>query len=199
MKARKCRAPARRPAANVMHDGVRRLQNHLASQPQTKAEIDKSEETIRKEIAKISGKAEKAIAEATDTEAALSLSDVAVLGCFDDSPSSLGFTMAMNIDAKAGDQTTKAKIVVAGMIVPVNGRLIYLYSNADFNSEADRTWAEQAVTAWRDVVVAANPRVEGPAAGGFNFEKIGRSGVIGAVIGGLAAGIAMLFKKKKQA
>ncbi|MHB1078444.1 MAG: hypothetical protein ACYC67_03520 [Prosthecobacter sp.] len=166
---------------------------------QTKAEIDKSEETIRKEIAKVSGKAEKAMKEATDTNAALSLSDVAMLGCFDESPSSLGFTMAMNVAAKAGNQTTKTKMVVVGMIVPVNGRLIYLYANTAFNSEADRTWAEQAVTAWRDLVVAANPRVEGPKAGGLDFARIGRSGLIGAIIGGVVALVAMLFKKKKQA
>ena len=83
------------------------------------------------------------------------------------------------------------------MIVPVNGRLVFLYANADFNSVADRTWAEQAVTTWRDVVVAANPRVEGPAAVGFDFAKIGRSGLIGAFTGGLAVAIAMLLKKKK--
>ncbi|OYW76649.1 MAG: hypothetical protein B7Z37_07550 [Verrucomicrobia bacterium 12-59-8] len=166
---------------------------------QTKAEIDKAQETIRLEIAKVSGKAEKALQNATDADAALGLSDVAVLGCFDESPSSLGFTMALKVDAKAGDKTTKAKIVVAGMIVPVNGRLIYLYANTDFTSAADRTWAEEAVTAWRDVVVAANPRVEGPTAGGLNFEEIGRTGLSGAVIGGVVALVAMLFKKKKQA
>lgn len=166
---------------------------------QTKAEIDKSQETIRQEIAKVSGKAEKALKDATDTNAALSLSDVAMLGCFDDSPSCLGFTMAMNVATKTGNHTAKAKLVAAGMIVPVNGRLIYLYANTDFNSEADRAWAEQAVTAWRDIVVAANPRVEGPKAGGFDFGEVGRSGMVGGIVGGVAALIAMLFKKKKQA
>jgi len=162
---------------------------------ETKAEIDKAQETIRQEIAKLSGKAEKALQDATDADAALSLSDVVVLGCFDESPGSLGFTMAMNMAAKAGDKTIKGKMVVAGMLVPVNGRLLYLYANSDFNSPADRSWAEQAVTTWRDVIVAANPRVEGPAAG-FDFTRVGRSGLIGAVIGGVVAVIALLFKKK---
>ncbi len=166
---------------------------------QTKAEIEKAQETIRQEIAKVRGKAEKAFQDATDADAALSLSDVVMLGSFDDSQSSLGFTMALNIAAKAGDKSVKSKLVIASMIVPVNGRLIYLYANADFNSAADRAWAEQAVTAWRDIVVAANPRVEGPKAGGFDFSRIGRSGLIGAVIGGVVALVMMLFKKKKQA
>lgn len=166
---------------------------------QTKAEIEKSQEALEQEIAKISGKAEKALKNATDADAALSLSDVAILGCFEDSANSLGFTMAMNIVAKAGTQATKDKVVVASMIVPANGRLIYLNANADFHSEADRVWAQQAVTAWRDAVLAANPRVAGPSAGGVDFTSLGRSGVIGAVIGGVAAAVAMLFKKKKQA
>ncbi|MBN8419118.1 MAG: hypothetical protein J0L73_09400 [Verrucomicrobia bacterium] len=166
---------------------------------QTKAEIEKSQESIRQDISKISGRAEKAFQKATDADAALSLSDVAILGCFDDSANSLGFTMALNIAAKAGTQSTKNKVVVSSMIVPVNGRLIYLNANADFHSEADRAWAEKAVTSWRDAVVAANPRVEGPSAGGLDFTRIGRSGVIGAVIGGVVALVAMLLKKKKQA
>jgi len=166
---------------------------------ETKAELDKAQESIRQEIAKLSGKAEKAFQDATDADAALSLSDVVVLGSFDDSPNSLGFTMALNIAAKAGDKTIKSKGVVASMLVPVNGRLINLYANAEFNSAADRAWAEQAVTAWRDAVVAANPRVEGPAAGGFDFTRVGRSGLIGGIVGGVVAVIALLFKKKKQA
>lgn len=164
---------------------------------QTKAELDKAQESLRQEIAKVSGKAEKALQDATDPDAALSVSDVAVLGYFDDSPSSLGFTMALNIAAKAGAKSAKARLVVASVIVPVNGRLIYLYANAGFNSAADRTWAEQAVTAWRDQVIAANPRVEGPAVTSSIFQGLGRSTVIGAIIGALVGGAAMLLKKKK--
>lgn len=165
---------------------------------QTKAELDKAQETIRQEIAKISGKAEKALQDATVADAALSVSDVAVLGYFDDAPNSLGFTMAMNLAAKAGDNATKLKAVVASMVVPVNGRLIYLYANADLKSEADRKWAEQAVTKWRDAVVAANPRVEGPSASLSIFDGVGRSALIGAIAGACIGLFAMLSKKLRK-
>lgn len=165
---------------------------------QTKAELDKVMENIRQEVAKISGKAEKAFQDATVADAALSVSDVAVLGYFDDSPNSLGFTMAMNVAAKADDKAIKGKIVVASMIVPTNGRLIYLYANADLKSEADRQWAEKAVKAWRDVVVAANPRVEGPPASTSIFDGVGRSMLIGAIVGAVGGLFAMLFKKMKK-
>ncbi len=163
---------------------------------QTKAELDKVMENIRQEVAKISGKAEKAFQDATVADAALSVSDVAVLGYFDDSPNSLGFTMAMNVAAKAGDNAIKGKIVVASMIVPVNGRLIYLYANADLKSEADRQWVEKAVKTWCDAVVAANPRVEGPPASTSIFDGVGRSAIIGAIVGALGGLFAMLYKKK---
>ena len=165
---------------------------------QTKAELDKVIENIRQEVAKISGKAEKAFQAATVADAALSVSDVAVLGYFDDSPKSLGFTMAMNVAAKADDKAIKEKIVVASMIVPVNGRLIYLYANADLKSEADRQWAEKAVMTWRDAVVAANPRVEGPPVSTSIFDDVGRSAVIGAIVGALGGLFAILFKKMKK-
>ena len=106
--------------------------------------------------------------------------------------------MAMNIAATAGDNAIKGKLVVASMIVPVNGRLIYLYANADLKSEADRQWAEKAVMAWRDVVVAANPRVEGPPGNTSIFDGVGRSALIGAIVGGCIGLFAMLFKKLRK-
>lgn len=165
---------------------------------QTKAELDEAQEKIRQEIAKASGKAEKALQDAVGADAALSMSDVAVLGYFDDSPNCLGFTMAMNVAAKSADQAVKSKVVTASMIVPVNGRLIYFYAITDLKTDADRKWAEQAVTAWRDMVLAANPRVEGPA-GRLSFsDGGGRAAIIGGIMGAVGALLAMLFRKKKK-
>ncbi len=93
---------------------------------------------------------------------------------------------------KPGTMPSKEKIVVASMIVPVNGRLIYLYANADLKSEADRQWVEKAVKTWCDAVVAANPRVEGPPASTSIFDGVGRSAIIGAIVGALGGLFAML-------
>ncbi|WP_395716743.1 hypothetical protein [Prosthecobacter sp.] len=166
---------------------------------QTKKELDQARATIEAEIAKLKGKAEKAMQDATGADAALSVSDLAVLGYFGETPNSLGFTMAMNVEARAGDNTNKLKGVIASMIVPVNGRLIYLYANADFKSQADRQWAEKAVTDWRDAVLAANPRVEGPPASRSIFDGVGRSAIIGAIAGVIGGLVAMLLRKKRKA
>ncbi|MDB6004623.1 MAG: hypothetical protein JWR15_1610 [Prosthecobacter sp.] len=185
--------------AQVLRDvESREIGNRTFSQmkQQTKSEIDKAQETLREELAKVTGKDAKNLPNSTVADA-LSVSEVAVLGLFNETPSSLGFTMAMNVAKKADDPTNKTKAVIASMIVPVNGRLIYLYANADFKSEADRKWAEQAVTMWRDAVLAVNPRVEGPDVSSSIFDGVGSSTVIAGIVGGLAAVIVLLFKRKK--
>lgn len=130
-------------------------------------------------------------------EMALSASDMAVLGIFDDSSNSLGFTMAMKVNAKVGEKVETQKLVTAGMTIPVNGRLLYLYAVSDFDDNADREWAEKSVMAWRDTVLAANPRIEGPSASLFDWYQVGRSAGIGAAIGGLVGLFSWLAKKKK--
>jgi len=165
---------------------------------QMKEEFGKQQEAIREAIDRLSGDAEKSLQDAAGTDAALKISDVAFLGFFDDYPDSLGFTMAMNVAAQAGAFATSDKGVVAGMIVSVNGRMIYLYANADFKSEADRNWAEEAVSAWRNAVVAANPRVEGPSSRFPLLNGVGRSAMVGAVIGGLVGLLSWMFRKRRQ-
>lgn len=165
---------------------------------QTKTELDQARAGIEAEFAKLKGKAEKAMKDATGADAALSVSDLAVLGYFGETSNSLGFTLAMNVAAKAGGNTSKGKDVIASMIVPVNGRLIYLYSNAGYKSEVDRQWAEKAVTEWRDAVLAANPRVIGPPANRSIFDGVGRSAIIGAIAGAIGGLVIMLLKKKRK-
>lgn len=165
---------------------------------QMKGEMDRMQETVRQEIDKQISAVEKQRREAGGEDLALSISDVNVLGYFDDSPSSFGFTMAMKVAAKGGGKAVDDKVVTAGVVVPVNGRLLYLYSIADFHSPADRQWVEKAAGAWRDAVVAVNPRLAGPSGKReFDFNSVGRSGIVGGIIGGVVALFALLFKKKK--
>jgi len=162
-----------------------------------KAELDKAGDAIREEVAKIPGRAEDALRDVFDVDAALSVTDSAVLGYFGDSPTSLGFTMVAKVVTTVGDETAEGKVVAAAMMVPVNGRLIYLYANSAFESDADRKWAEQAVTAWRDAVVAANPQVAGPPARPSS-RGVGRSALVGGLVGGLTAFLFVIFKNLKK-
>lgn len=140
----------------------------------------------------------KKAGETLGVDMALSASDMAVLGIFDDSDSSLGFTMAMKVNAKVGGEASEQRVVTAGMTMPVNGRLLYLYAVADFDDESDRKWAEHTVAVWRDAILAANPRVQGPSASLFDWNSVGRSALIGGAIGGLVGLVSWLTKKKKS-
>lgn len=164
---------------------------------QTRAELQQSIEEVQKKLDSALKDQSGKIGKEIGVETALSASDMAVLGFFDDKPYSLGFTMAMNMKAQVGDQMEQSRVVTSCMTVPVNGRLLFLYAQSDFKSEEDRKWGEQAVTAWRDAILAANPRVEGPSASLFDWSSVGRSGLIGGIIGCLVGLVSWLTKKKK--
>lgn len=57
---------------------------------------------------------------------------------------------------------------------------------------------EKSVTAWRNAVVAANPRLAGPEAKPSIFRGSLKMGIIGGVIGGLVVAIKMMVAKKKS-
>lgn len=102
-----------------------------------------------------------------NVDEALRLSDTAFVGYFRDTSTALGVTMAMKI--AGGGTAEPERVVVALVMTPVNGRLLNLYANARYTNEADRAWAERAVSAWADAAVAANPRVSGPRGAPFDW------------------------------
>jgi hypothetical protein len=168
---------------------------------QLKAELDRAMTDIEREIGKLVAKGNDAMKQEYGVEDALAVSDTAVLGYFEDSDTALGFTMAMKTTAKTTDGGVEtSKSVVAGLITPVNGRLLYFYATLPFTARSDRAAAERTVAAWRDAVVAANPRVAGPRAGFWflNGSNISRAALIGAVAGAVGGGLAGLFVMLKR-
>lgn len=165
---------------------------------EARAGIEKMKANLDAEIKKLAASGSKELSGHFGADVALTVSDTAVLGFFDESPSSLGFTMAMKLGAGVGKGTAASKIVTAGIMCPVNGRLLNFYATSTYENEGDRQWAEKAVTAWRDSVRAANPRVEGPSARGGFLEGVGRSTVTGGVIGALV-GLAVWFMRRRSA
>lgn len=151
------------------------------------------------EVKKLVASGNLKLSKEAGAEVALSISDTAMLGFFDEAPSSLGFTMGMKIAAKSDGNTPPQRRLAAAVMTPVNGRLLNLYAYADYDSEADRQWAEKAVTAWRDAIRDANPKVQGPSGGGFDFSRILRSALIGGAIGGAIGLVRWLSKRKKMA
>jgi hypothetical protein len=165
---------------------------------QSRAEIEKMRATLDAEIKKLIAAGNTRLSGQFGTDLALNISNTAVLGFFDEAPSSLGFTMAMKVGAKSDGDARPTKRLVAAMMTPVNGRLLNLYAYSDYGSEADRQWAEKAVTAWRDAIREANPKVQGPSAGGFDFGHILRSATVGGIIGAVIGLVLWLSKRKSK-
>jgi len=133
-------------------------------------------------------------------DAALDVSDVAVLGFFDEENSSaLGFTTTMNLATKIAGTEEKSRNVVAAYLIPANGRMLLLYAGRPYLNDGDRLVVEREVKAWGDAIIAANPKIEGKAASGGLFRGVGRSGLVGAGIGVAVALIAMILRKRQAA
>lgn len=165
---------------------------------QSRAEIEKMRANLDAEIKKATTSGNKRLTGEFGDDLGLSISDTAVLGFFDEAPSSLGFTMAMNVRSKAGGSAAGTKRLVAAIMTPVNGRLLNLYAYSDYTGAADRQWAEKAVSEWRDAILGANPRVQGPSAGGGILGNIGGSAMKGALIGAGVGLVMWLLKRKKK-
>lgn len=156
-------------------------------------ELDNLKASIEAEIEKVVREGGKQISDDLGVDLQLSVGDLAMLGIFEDTPTSLGFTMAMTTSVQTPEGLDESRDVVAAMLVPVNGRLLFLYSNSGYSSEADRLSTEASVKSWRDAVVAANPRIKGSSRKG-----IGHSAMVGAIAGGIVALLAGIYRRFKR-
>lgn len=162
---------------------------------ETATEVKNASAKIQEQASKVISEGGKKLADEFGVDAALSVSDTAMLGIFHEDAQSFGFTMAlkMKIETPKGPEVTKS--VVACIMQPVNGRLLMFYSTKPYLSEDDRTKAETSVKEWAAATFAANPQVKGPAAKRGIFDGTGRAGLIGA-IGGVAVAAILALKKK---
>ena len=163
----------------------------------SKLELSKTMPSLHQEVNKLQGNLANAIENEIGVDTRLSMNDMVVLEFSEDAPDCFGFTMAMNVAAQVGGFTDKSRSVVATMLVPVNGRLLYLYANSDYKSEADRLWAESAVKQWKDAVLSANPRAASPGVTLPTFKNGPQAIIIGGVAGALL-GLAGAISRKKQ-
>ncbi len=164
-----------------------------------KAGLEDMRSKLQAEMDKLASQGNKTIHDLYGADAALRLSDAAVLGFFEDKPTSLGFTMALRVHTSGADASQNKKSVVAAILTPVNGRVINLYATSDYQTEADRQWAEKSVAAWRDAIVAANPRMAGSVFDRYSyiFKGVGPAALTGAIVGGAIGLLGWLMRKRR--
>ena len=168
---------------------------------QFKGELQKVQADTERQIQQAIAKGNRAIKEHYGVDDMLKISNTVVLGFFEESDTALGFTMAMNINVKqASGETATSRSVVAAIMAPVNGRLLFLYATRPFKGAEDQSLAEHSVATWRDIVLAANPRVQGPSARWFDWSKVSRATLIGVLTGaaiGAIIGLLAFLKRKR--
>jgi hypothetical protein len=82
----------------------------------------------------------------------------------------------------------------------LKGKILYLYANG---GKQDLEWTRKVSSDWARAVIAANPSDAATAAResatrrGFDWRRVVRGAVIGAIIGG-AFGLAGYLKRKKE-
>ena len=161
-------------------------------------EVQKAMASIEADLKKITDQSNKQFTDNFGVDVALSITDTAVLGFFEDTENSLGFTMAMKVGSKDNGETVSNRAVVACLMAPVNGRAVNLYSTAPYTGKADIAEVEKSVLAWRDAIQAVNPRLQGPAAG-FDWQHLRLTTAIGAGIGLIVGlGFWILGKSKRS-
>jgi len=163
-------------------------------------EVKKGLQTVQsrldEEIEKASRAGDRKLKEKAGPEAALSFSGTAPLGVFEDTTNALGFSMALKSHAKAGSGGIEDRSVVSAIVTPVNGRLLFLYCSQPYQSDADQKKAEASLVAWRNGILAANPKIEGPSASSFSFYNLGRATVVGAMIGAFVGLVSKWLKSR---
>jgi hypothetical protein len=168
---------------------------------EVKKGIDGMRSKLDAEMKKLASQGNQKFEKDFGVDMALSISDTTVLGYFEETDISIGFTMAMKTGVAAEAGREESRSVVACLMTPVNGRLLSLYATVGYKGEADQKKAEASVKAWRDAILAINPKVEGPKIES-GMEKIARSAGMGAGIGlvyGLIVWISKKMKRRKEA
>jgi hypothetical protein len=153
-------------------------------------EIENMKATLDAHLEKLAADGNRNLSRDLGIDAALEFSEAAVLGSFEDGDSALGFTLAMKVGSYAEGVPGKLPSVVAALILPVNGRLLMLYSTSSYTGESDRLEVERSVKAWGAAIAAANPKVEGPGIFGASTLSV----LVGAILG-IALALYLLLKR----
>lgn len=136
----------------------------------------------------------------TANDPQLSLSGIESQGVYRREPWGIFFTVKSHV--AVGSSGASSDLICAGALTLINHQLMYLNGYAQLDSPEDKHWVEQAVSAWADMVHAANPDDPAVAAkarppGGFSWSSLLGRTLIGAVLGALVGIVVTLVRKRK--
>jgi hypothetical protein len=177
------------------------------------ADFDEVKRTLRTENADAIKKAEahmpgvlkkvnEGIAEDYHVNLNLALDQVLPLPPHYESERGLAYSMFLKF--KVNDENGRPKViegVATATFVHVQGKVLFLYVYAE---KSALQWCRDQAQRWAEAIIAANPSAgdiakrERSSRRGFNWGKVGKNAVIGAVVGGIIGGLNVLRKRRQN-
>jgi len=165
-----------------------------------KQQQEKIMEEVRKQTPGVIESINKNLAKDMSVDLGLKSLNMVPLPPHEDTERSLAFSMLVNYTAGNSGAAQKGVSAVTGTVLHLKGKILYLYANGN---EKDLEWTRKVSADWARTVIVANPSDAATAAKesatrrGFDWMRVVRGGVIGAIIGG-AFGLAGFLKRKKK-
>jgi hypothetical protein len=150
------------------------------------ADFEKTKSGLDESIKRLVNKGDNRQGDHSGVDGSPNISDAAFFGFFEDSPAGLGYSYSVSWSDNANGKPERG--VIAVILTPVNGRLLFLYAASPYKEEEDRKWAKQAVSGWRDAVVSANPRIASRVKRRIDIGRSFQTALIAGAVAGIVAG-----------
>ena len=155
------------------------------------------------DIGKLTKDGNAQVKKMTSADPQVALSGVESQGVYRREPWGIFFTVKSRVASGASGESVD--LICAGAVTLVNHQLMYLNGYALLNGPDDQKWVQQAVSAWADMVHAANPddpevaaKAQSIGSGGFNWTELRNTTLIGAGIGAFIGLILAFVRRRKQ-
>lgn len=183
----------------------KKLRNHTMSREEfatLKSSIKHQNKQIIEEVrGQLPGyleKVEQNVGKEFDVNVALKISKMLPLDPHWEVDDAMAYSMFINVGMTLDGATTDSVLVTTATFVNPTGSLLFLYAYGDKDA---LEWTRSASSAWAEQVMGKNALAPAKAKrlAGFDWAKVGRNAIMGAVIGGGAALIGGWASRRKKA
>jgi len=169
------------------HVGSDEWQQALPELTAGMAKVDLDKE-IHKQLPDSNGR----MTAAAGQQVGMSLGTIGQPQIYRQTPASFAYTMSIPMQIHDGDQLVSTNMDVAGSMLIAHNKLLSINVYGERKGENTLASLRDRLDSAVDQTIALNPSE----AGGFDWSKVGQKAMIGAVIGGLVALLARLFRRK---
>ena len=161
----------------------------------TKSQNQQIFEDVKAEIPEHMKNMSQRMSQEFDVDVAMNISQMVPLEPHYEAENALAYSMYINYGVSAGNENIEEVASATTTFVNASGAVLFLYG---FAPKDELDWTRSASTSWAESVMASNSQPPAKSPGrGIEWNKVIEKGLVGAIIGGLLAGAASFFKRKK--